>query len=84
MGLTASCHLCYGSKGCKTMPKTVGAEALSIQDNAFCVSVTPTEEKSFYDKNLEISLLSDNAARKACRCLVSWHTGEIFLIENIV
>lgn len=38
------------------MPKTVGAEALSMQDNAFCVSVTPTEEKSFYDDDFCLSV----------------------------
>ena len=39
------------------MPKTVGAEALLLNDdNVFCVSVPPTEEKSFYDDDFCLSV----------------------------
>ncbi len=52
------------------MPKTVGAEALSMQDNAFCVSVTPTEEKSFYDDDFCLSVY------------VLTYVWEVFYIRN--
>ena len=38
----------YCIKGCKTMPKTVGT---SIVAQWMCKDNTPTEEKSFYDKD---------------------------------
>lgn len=47
-GLTDGHKVWYSIKGYKTMPKTAGAKALFC-DNAFCVSVSPAEERVFID-----------------------------------
>ncbi|MDE7206194.1 MAG: hypothetical protein K2N90_03380, partial [Lachnospiraceae bacterium] len=52
-------------KGCKTMPKTVGAK--HCERNRLCVRISPTEEKSFYDKiSILTSLIVCQNTRKVC------------------
>ncbi|MDE6221251.1 MAG: hypothetical protein K2G51_12655 [Lachnospiraceae bacterium] len=55
------------------MPKTVGASALEQWDincdNVFRVSVSPTEEKSFYDINCYLS---------------AYMHGEVFILKTPV